>query len=188
MKKYTALFAALTLVLALAGCGAETQTPMPGQSEQEEFTQNSTENVNETDGMTLLDSVFDTLSEGTDVTIPLDSGGRVRPARLCLRHPLHPHHGTAGDHRRLQGSPSGGAAAAGADPSQGVQQLLPPVGALRPGCLLRPLPQVRGLPPGKGLRHRQSRQTGLTALESLWNFTCLRNAQARFFVFPHILR
>ena len=51
-----------------------------------------------------------------------------------------------------------------------------------------PLPQVRGLPPGKGLRHRQSRQTGLTALESLWNFTCLRNAQARFFVFPHILR
>ena len=69
MKKYTALFAALTLVLALAGCGAETQTPMPGQSEQEEFTQNSTENVNETDGMTLLDSVFDTLSEGTDVTI-----------------------------------------------------------------------------------------------------------------------
>ena len=54
MKKYTALFAALTLVLALAGCGAETQTPMPGQSEQEEFTQNSTENVNETDGMILL--------------------------------------------------------------------------------------------------------------------------------------
>ena len=43
MKKYTALFAALTLVLALAGCGAETQTPMPGQSEQEEFTQNSTD-------------------------------------------------------------------------------------------------------------------------------------------------
>ena len=41
MKKYTALFAALTLVLALAGCGAETQTPMPGQSEQEEFTQNT---------------------------------------------------------------------------------------------------------------------------------------------------
>ena len=72
MKKYTALFAALTLVLALAGCGAETQTPMPGQSEQEEFTQNSTENVNETDGMTLLDSVFDTLSEGTDVTITLE--------------------------------------------------------------------------------------------------------------------
>ena len=64
MKKYTALFAALTLVLALAGCGAETQTPMPGQSEQEEFTQNSTENVNETDGMTLLDSVFDTLTHG----------------------------------------------------------------------------------------------------------------------------
>ena len=94
----------------------------------------------------------------------------------------------AGDHRRLQGSPSGGAAAAGADPSQGVQQLLPPDGALRPGYLHRPLPQVRGLPPGKGLRHRQSRQTGLTALESLWNFTCLRNAQARFFVFPHILR
>ena len=90
--------------------------------------------------------------------------------------------------RRLQGSPSGGAAAAGADPSQGVQQLLPPDGALRPGYLHRPLPQVRGLPPGKGLRHRQSRQTGLTALESLWNFTCLRNAQARFFVFPHILR
>ena len=117
-----------------------------------------------------------------------DSGGRVRPARLCLRHPLHPHHGTAGDHRRLQRSPSGGAAAAGADPSQGVQQLLPPDGALRPGYLHRPLPQVRGLPPGKGLRHRQSRQTGLTALESLWNFTCLRNAQARFFVFPHILR
>ena len=54
MKKYTALFAALTLVLALAGCGAETQTPMPGQSEQEEFTQNSTENVNETDGMSGL--------------------------------------------------------------------------------------------------------------------------------------
>ena len=76
----------------------------------------------------------------------------------------------------------------GADPSQGVQQLLPPDGALRPGYLHRPLPQVRGLPPGKGLRHRQSRQTGLTALESLWNFTCLRNAQARFFVFPHILR
>ena len=73
-------------------------------------------------------------------------------------------------------------------PSQGVQQLLPPDGALRPGYLHRPLPQVRGLPPGKGLRHRQSRQTGLTALESLWNFTCLRNAQARFFVFPHILR
>ena len=75
MKKYTALFAALTLVLALAGCGAETQTPMPGQSEQEEFTQNSTENVNETDGMTLLDSVFDTLSEGTDVTITLEQEG-----------------------------------------------------------------------------------------------------------------
>ena len=54
MKKYTALFAALTLVSALAGCGAETQTPMPGQSEQEEFTQNSTENVNETDGMSGL--------------------------------------------------------------------------------------------------------------------------------------
>ena len=77
MKKYTALFAALTLVLALAGCGAETQTPMPGQSEQEEFTQNSTENVNETDGMTLLDSVFDTLSEGTDVTITLEQEVRV---------------------------------------------------------------------------------------------------------------
>ena len=75
MKKYTALFAALTLVLALAGCGAETQTPMPGQSEQEEFTQNSTENVNETDGMTLLDSVFDTLSEGTEVTITLEQEG-----------------------------------------------------------------------------------------------------------------
>jgi len=75
VKKYTALFAALTLVLALAGCGAETQTPMPGQSEQEEFTQNSTENVNETDGMTLLDSVFDTLSEGTDVTITLEQEG-----------------------------------------------------------------------------------------------------------------
>ena len=40
-------------------------------------------------------------------------------------------------------------------------------------------PKCEGAP-GKGLRHRQSRQTGLTALESLWNFTCLRNAQARF--------
>ena len=38
-------------------------------------TQNSTENVNETDGMTLLDSVFDTLSEGTDVTITLEQEG-----------------------------------------------------------------------------------------------------------------
>ena len=43
-------------------------------------------------------------------------------------------------------------------PAQGVQQLLPPDGALRPGHLHRPLPQVRGLPPGKGLRHGQGRQ------------------------------
>ena len=49
-------------------------------------------------------------------------------------------------------------------------------------------PKCEGCPLANGLRHRQSRQTGLTALESLWNFTCLRNAQARFFVFPHILR
>ena len=72
MKKYTALFAALTLVLALAGCGAETQTPMPGQSEQEEFTQNSTENVNEKDGMTLLDLYHERISyfeKYADITI-----------------------------------------------------------------------------------------------------------------------
>jgi len=86
VKKYTALFAALTLVLALAGCGAETQTPMPGQSEQEEFTQNSTENVNETDGMTLLDSVFDTLSEGTDVTSPLNKRAFDKAIRTRWTH------------------------------------------------------------------------------------------------------
>lgn len=118
-----------------------------------------------------------------------DSGGRVRPARLCLRHPLHPHHGTAGDHRRLQRSPSGGAAAAGADPSQGVQQLLPPDGAFSAGIpATARSPKCEGCPLAKDCDTAKARQTGLTALESLWNFTCLRNAQARFFVFPHILR
>ena len=46
-----------------------------------------------------------------------DPGGRVRPALLCLRHPLHPHHRAAGHHRRVQGPGEGGAAAAQGHPS-----------------------------------------------------------------------
>ena len=78
-----------------------------------------------------------------------DSGGRVRPARLCLRHPLHPHHGTAGDHRRLQRSLQVERQLRERIPPQGVQQLLPPDGALRPGYLHRPLPKCEGCPLAK---------------------------------------
>ena len=75
MKNSTAFFAALTLALTLAGCGAQTQAPVPNRSEQGEFTPNSAENVSGTDGITLLDDIFGTLSEGTDVTITLEQGG-----------------------------------------------------------------------------------------------------------------
>lgn len=70
MKNYTALFVAFVLIFALAGCGAETQTPPPNQGEQE----NSTGKVSE-DTMTLLNGIFDTLSVGTDVTITLEQEG-----------------------------------------------------------------------------------------------------------------
>ena len=75
MKKYAALFIALTLILALAGCDAESQTSVPHQSEQENLDPNSTEDISKTDGMTLLNGIFDTLSEGTDVTITLEQDG-----------------------------------------------------------------------------------------------------------------
>ena len=54
--------------------------------------------------------------------------------------------------------PPGGAAAAPVHPAQGVQRLLPPDGPFRTGHLHRQESQVRGLPAGKGLRYRQSRQ------------------------------
>ena len=64
------------------------------------------------------------------------------PARLRLRHPLHPHHRAAGHHRWVQGSRPGGTAAAQGTAAGGVLRFLPPDGALRPGYLYRPLPQV----------------------------------------------
>ena len=45
-----------------------------------------------------------------------DFGGRVRPALLCVRHPLYPHHRAAGHHRRVQGPGEGGAAASQGHP------------------------------------------------------------------------
>ena len=41
-----------------------------------------------------------------------DPGRYLRKGRLCLRHPLHPHHRTAGTDGRQQGPAEGGAAAA----------------------------------------------------------------------------
>ena len=68
MKKYAVLFVALAVLLTVAGCGAGTKTPSSDQSEQPE-------NVSKTDGMTILDGIFDTLSEGTNVTVTLDQEG-----------------------------------------------------------------------------------------------------------------
>ena len=76
-----------------------------------------------------------------------DIYGRVRPARLCLRHPLHPHHRPSWPYRRQQGPAEGRAAAAAVHPAGGVQQLLPPDGAPWTGRLHRPLSQVRGVYP-----------------------------------------
>ena len=81
-----------------------------------------------------------------------DPRGRVRPALLCVRHPLHPHHRAAGHHRRVQGPGEGGAAAPQGYPSGRIRAFLPPDGAFRPGCVHRPLPQMRGLPLKSGLR------------------------------------
>ena len=81
-----------------------------------------------------------------------DFGGRVRPALLCVRHPLYPHHRAAGHHRRVQGPGEGGAAASQGHPPGGIRAFLPPDGAFRPGCVHRPLPQMRGLPLKSGLR------------------------------------
>ena len=71
-----------------------------------------------------------------------DPGRHLRPGGLRLRHPLHPHHGTPGHYRRVQGPPPGGKATAEVDSPQGVQQLLPPDGPLRPGYLHGPQSQV----------------------------------------------
>ena len=55
---------------------------------------------------------------------------------------------------RITGSldPKGGAAAPQGHPSGRIRAFLPPDGAFRPGCVHRPLPQMRGLPLKSGLR------------------------------------
>ena len=58
-----------------------------------------------------------------------DPGRYLRKGRLCLRHPLHPHHRTAGTDGRQQGPAESGAAAAKGHSPGGGQQLLPPDGA-----------------------------------------------------------
>ena len=68
--------------------------------------------------------------------------GRLRTALLRLRHSLHPHHRTAWHHRWLQGPGKSGAAASQSDPPGGIRGLLPPDGALWPGCMHRPVPQM----------------------------------------------
>ena len=73
-------------------------------------------------------------------TANLILGGRVRPALLCVRHPLYPHHRAAGHHRRVQGPGEGGAAASQGHPPGRIRAFLPPDGAFRPGCVHRPLP------------------------------------------------
>ena len=69
-----------------------------------------------------------------------DFGRCVRPALLCVRHPLYPHHRAAGHHRRVQGPGEGGAAASQGHPPGRIRAFLPPDGAFRPGCVHRPLP------------------------------------------------
>ena len=90
-----------------------------------------------------------------------DPGRYLRHRRLCVRHPLHPHHRPSGSYRRQQGSPEGGAAAAPCHSPGGGQQLLPPHGAPRPRPLHGAQAQLRRLSPAPPLRLRQHR-AGIT--------------------------
>ena len=84
-----------------------------------------------------------------------DFGGCLRTALLRLRHSLHPHHRAAGNHGRLQGPGKSGAAAPPGHSPGGIRVILSPDGALRPGCMHRPVPQMRRLSPEIRLRRRE---------------------------------
>ena len=75
-----------------------------------------------------------------------DPRRRLRPARLRVRHALHPHHGPPRPDGRQQG-PAERRKAAARHPAAGeVERLLPPTGAVRPRPLHRPQSQLRRLP------------------------------------------
>jgi len=68
---------------------------------------------------------------------------------------LHPHHRAAGNHGWLQGPGKSGAAAPPGHSPGGIRVILSPDGALRPGCMHRPVPQMRRLSPEIRLRRRE---------------------------------
>jgi hypothetical protein len=81
----------------------------------------------------------------------------------------------------VQGSPPGGTAAAPEHPAQGVQQLLPPAGPLRPGHLHCPVPRCEGCPwPGTATRPRLPKSNCSKAPRQM--------AQAFFCAGTHICR